>query len=410
VTRTPKRFFGFGFGPIQIGLMALEAHESGNFDRIHISEIDDSLVRAVRENRGTVRVNVAGKTGIRTLEIPGIRIFNPSGVEGREAILEAIGNADEMATALPSVAAYRSGGESSPAALIAQGVTADKPRILYASENDNRAAEILEAAVLENTDGAHLSRFQILNTVIGKMSGWISSARQAHGLGLEPLVPDYPRWVLVEEWNRILISRVRLPGFRRGIPAFAEKDDLLPFEEAKLFGHNAVHALLGCLARLSGYALMSEIRSDPALFRLGRTAFLEESGRALVLKHGATGDALFTAEGFRAYAEDLLERMTNPFLADAVDRIVRDLERKLGYADRLVGAMREALRFGIEPRTLSLGAAAAASIAAGTREPDRIRPYLDRLWGSVPDDGLRDSCAALVVQALPRLEEFRPKG
>src|SRR5208337_5199177 len=106
----------------------------------------------------------------------------------------------------------------------------------------------------------------------------VSSPEEMKRLGLVPLVPGFDRCVLVEEFNRILISRIALPGFRRGIRVFEEKDDLLPFEEAKLFGHNAVHALLGYLARLRGYDAMSAIREDAKLMALGRRVFLQESG------------------------------------------------------------------------------------------------------------------------------------
>ncbi len=83
------------------------------------------------------------------------------------------------------------------------------------------------------------------------------------------------------------------------IRVFEEKDDLLPFEEAKLYGHNAVHALLGYLARLRGYDVMSRIGDDAQLMELGRRVFLEESGAPLIRRHAGTGDPLFTREGLR---------------------------------------------------------------------------------------------------------------
>lgn len=57
-------FTGFGFGPIQSGLFVSEAFQSGNFTRIVIAEIDQSLVDAVRSNKGTYFVNVAKTDGI----------------------------------------------------------------------------------------------------------------------------------------------------------------------------------------------------------------------------------------------------------------------------------------------------------------------------------------------------------
>jgi len=250
----------------------------------------------------------------------------------------------------------------------------------------------------------------LLDTVIGKMSGVISSADEMRSLGLAPLVAGGDRCVLVEEFNRILVSRVRLPGFRRAIGVFEEKDDLLPFEEAKLFGHNAVHALLGYLAERRGLAAMSAIRDAPDLLALGRRAFLEESGVALVAKHAATGDPLFTASGWRAYAEDLLVRMTNPWLADRVERIIRDPRRKLAWGDRFFGAMRVALSQGVEPRTLALGAAAAVDHAlraergAGSSAGSAKR-FLRGLWKDDADDGSRARCLDLVVQALEELAQ-----
>ena len=46
-------FTGFGFGPIQGGLFAKEAFESGNFARIVVAEIDAELVGAVKANNGS---------------------------------------------------------------------------------------------------------------------------------------------------------------------------------------------------------------------------------------------------------------------------------------------------------------------------------------------------------------------
>jgi mannitol-1-phosphate 5-dehydrogenase len=215
--------------------------------------------------------------------------------------------------------------------------------------------------------------------------------------------------VLVEEFNRILISRILLPGFTRGIRVFEEKDDLLPFEEAKLYGHNAVHALLGSLARLRGYASMSEVRGDAQLLSLGRWAFQRESGAALIAKHGKTGDPLFTDRGFEAYADDLLQRMTNPFLHDKVERIIRDPRRKLAWNDRFFGTMRLALARGITPNALAQGAAA-ETLFAMEQEPgaaQSAREFLQGLWGAEAEGEERARCLSLVDEAVPVLGEWR---
>ena len=201
----------------------------------------------------------------------------------------------------------------------------------------------------------------------------------------------------------------RCPDFSRGIRVFEEKDDLLPFEEAKLYGHNAVHALLGSLARLRGYTAMSQVRGDQTLFSLGRQALLAESGAALIATYGRTGDPLFTEPGFKDYADDLLRRITNPFLHDKVDRIIRDPLRKLGWGDRFFGTMRLALRQGITPECMALGAAATALYAMEAEKgPDGSpRELLLRLWGSEPAAAERDRCLSLMEKAMPRLSDWR---
>jgi mannitol-1-phosphate 5-dehydrogenase len=409
-----RRFVGFGFGPIQAGLMLYEAQASGGFDDYVIAEVDARLVAAVRAAGGTVTVNVAGADGIRRHRLPGIRIGNPADEDDRAMIVAAIRDADEMATAIPSVTLYGAGGRSSIAALLAEGVEPGRPRILYASENNNYAAELLHAELVKLAPADRFRDLALLDTVIGKMSGVIATPAEMRALGLEALVPGGERCVLVEEFNRILVSRVRLPAFPsfvRAIRVFVEKDDLLPFEEAKLFGHNAIHALLGYLAERRGLSAMSDIRRHPDLLDLGRRAFLEESGAALVAKHAVTGDPLFTREGWRVYAEELLVRMTNPWLADRVERIIRDPRRKLAWADRFFGTMRVALAQGVTPRTLALGAAAAAGYAlradappgAPAPSPEAVRRFLLDLWNDEPDDGTRERCLALVARGLEDL-------
>jgi len=397
-------FVGFGFGPIQTGLMLSEALASGSFDRAVVAEVDQGLVDAVRGAGNAVTVNVAGPGGIRAVVLSPCLLYNPRNAADRAEIVKAVAGASELATAVPSVDLYDAGGEASIAAIIAAGAADGRQRIIYTAENNNYAAEILREKVLARAGGNALSSLQILNTVVGKMSGVISSEADMKRLGLVPLVPGLPRCVLVEEFNRILVTRVTLPGFRRGIRVFEEKYDLLPFEEAKLFGHNAIHAVLGYLAKMRGYLSMSEIREDQELLALGRTAFLDESGAALVRRHGGR-DPLFTSAGMRAYAEDLLVRMTNPFLHDSVERIIRDPARKLGWGDRLFGTMRMALEQGIQPRTIALGAAAAATAAAAV-DGSPLRGFLLHLWGPAADGPAREACLALVEEAAGRLPGF----
>jgi mannitol-1-phosphate/altronate dehydrogenase len=133
----------------------------------------------------------------------------------------------------------------------------------------------------------------------------------------------------------------------------------LPFEEAKLYGHNAIHALIAYLAAHRGLTTMADAAAHPDIMATARAAFLDESGAALIRKYAALGDPLFTPAGYAAYADDLLARMVRPTLNDLIVRVIRDQVRKLGYDDRFFGTMRLALQYGIRPAHLAQGAAAA---------------------------------------------------
>jgi mannitol-1-phosphate 5-dehydrogenase len=380
-----RTFVGFGFGAIQAGLFVYETWRTKNFGRLVVAEVVPAIVEGVRRNQGRYALNVATPSGIETHQIGPVEILNPLDARDRAILIEAVAEAGEIATALPSVAFYGTGKTGDVLDILTAGLRSKTEdaglpaAVIYTAENHNHAAEILAAALAPRLGaGLSVARTQALNTVIGKMSGVVADAAQIAEQGLLPVAPGLPRAFLVEVFNRILITRIGLPGFRRGLGVFEEKADLLPFEEAKLYGHNATHALIGYLLRERGGVYMSEAAKDSALLQLAREAFLQESGEALCRKYRGA-DPLFTPAGYLAYADDLLVRMTNPFLMDAVERVTRDTRRKLGWDDRLIGTMRLALEQGLQPQRYARGAAAAVCQLA-TEEKTTPADLVERLW------------------------------
>jgi mannitol-1-phosphate 5-dehydrogenase len=403
-----KTFVGFGFGAIQAGLFLYEAFRAGRFRRLVVAEVDAQTVAALRQAGGRYQLNVATAAGVEVHEIQGIEVYNPAVPEDAAALSLALAEASEICTAVPSVEFYFR-GKPSIADWITEAIRrkldqAQLPAaIVYTAENHNHAAEILQSLCQQQLGSAWeqgRGRIQFLNTVIGKMSGVVPAEESADGPPLAPMCPGFPRCLLVEEFNRILISRVLLPDVTRGIPVFVEKDDLLPFEEAKLYGHNAVHALVGYLARIKGYPFISDAARDPELMQCAREAFLGESRPALIARHHGV-DPLFTAEGYRAYAEELLVRMVNPYLRDRTERVVRDTPRKLAWNDRLIGTMRLALDANVTPSRFALGAAAAlATIAPAGKEAETLQA----LWSEADQPpGRKAQLIQLVTGAARRL-------
>lgn len=366
-----RTYVGFGFGAIQAGLFLYEAFRSGNFDRLVVAEVLPEVVQAIRQADGYFSLNIAHPDHVEQVDIGPIQIENPAQPADRARLIEALGQAAEIGTAVPSVAYYTSNGPASLHWVLAAGLrqkTAQggSPAVVYAAENHNHAAEMLEQAVLTEMpqveQAAVRRRVRFLNTVIGKMSGIVSDPDEISARRLAPITPHSNRAFVVEVFNRILISSIQFDhSFERGIKVFEEKPDLLPFEEAKLYGHNATHALAAYLGAMIGVSRLANLRAKPEVMNFLRTAFIEESGQALIRKYAGC-DSLFTASGYPQYADDLLERMTNPYLGDRVERVARDPQRKLGWDDRLLGTIRLALRQEVIPRCYALGVVAALLI------------------------------------------------
>ena len=420
-------FVGFGFGPIQAGLFLAEAHLSGNFDRLVVAEVVPEVVGAVRR-AGGFTVNIGHADRIEALLVAPAEIYSPLIADERAALVDAVAAAQEIATALPSVSFYTMGGAESPAAILAAGlarkVQVDGPlAVVYAAENHTHAADMLAEAVIGMTPpdlrAAVRHRVQFLDTIIGKMSGVPDESAD-----LVALAPELDRAYLVEAFNRILISEIARPrneagdlapawaDFRRGIEVFVEKADLMPFAEAKLYGHNAGHALAAYLAHELGFSRIDQLRQRPDVMGFMEAAMVEESGAALIARYGGV-DPLFTPAGFAAYVQDLVERMVNPYVRDTVARVGRDPLRKLGWDDRLVGAMRRARQVGVEPWRYAWGVAAALSwldVPVG-----ETTSFLCDLWGMRPsaDNGAGDEVSELCVhitRARQSVDEWRKQG
>lgn len=400
-----KTFVGFGFGAIQAGLFLYEAHQSGNFGRLVVAEVLPEVVAAIRDANGYFTVNIAHPDRIEQAVVGPVALENPASAADRRRLIEAIAQANELGTAIPSVSYYDAAGPGSLHRLLAQGlrqkIAANGPRaVIYTAENHNHAAEILTGKVLAEIPAreraAIAGRVQFLNTVIGKMSGLITDPPEIEARGLAPVCPGQARAFLVERFNRIFVSGIRFdpPPFGRGISVFEEKANLLPFEEAKLYGHNATHALAAYVAAAAGVSHIAALPHVPGMMPFLGAAFMEESGQALIRKY-AGADSLFTPAGYRAYAVDLLARMTNPHLGDTVKRVGRDPTRKLGWDDRLIGVIRLALAQGLTPRRYALGAAAALAVLAPHAAAEAA---LGPLWRTTAPAPMEEAAVLAVIR------------
>ncbi len=420
------RLTGFGFGPIGAGLFVKEAHDTAAFERLLVAEIDSQLVDAVRANQNSYHVNVAHTDGIEAATVTGVELCNPSCAQDLQTLQAALAQSTEIVTALPAVGLFDQGNQSI-ARLIAESLDPESTAgcLVYCAENHNHAAEILQERVENHMTASSLRPVQFLNTVVGKMSRVVTDPEEIRTRDLRPIAPGLERAFLVEAFNHILVTECTLKGVTPGIDVFKQKPDLVPFEEAKLYGHNAIHALMAYLGALRLRSSMAELKQDQDIMSIALEAFVSESGAALVKKYAGSNDPLFTAAGYRRYALDLLQRIGNVHLGDTIERAARDPLRKLQYQDRIFGTMRLALDQGIEPVNMALGAAAGLAYLLTQAEQHAIPPglcptsresmdmqqiksLLTWIWqGEQP---ALEALARLVLQAWPQLERLRTQS
>ena len=190
-----RTFVGFGFGAIQAGLFLYEAYQSGAFGRLVVAEVLPDVVQDVRSAGGTYAVNVAHADRVEPVLVGPIEIENPGVDEDRQRLIAAIAEAEELATAVPSVDFYASDAPGSLHRLLAEGLRRKASarrspvRRLCGGEPQPRRPHScrtrLDAVPAAERD-AVAQQVRFVDTVIAKMSGvhegapaWLPSCQTA---------------------------------------------------------------------------------------------------------------------------------------------------------------------------------------------------------------------------------------
>jgi mannitol-1-phosphate 5-dehydrogenase len=362
----------YGAGNIGRGFIGQLLSESG-YEVVFV-DIDDALVARLNSERA-YPLRFVSNSGARELRVENVRAVRALDGAG---VAKAIAEASVMATAvgapaLPSIGTAIGGGLSRR---WADGNLV--PLNILICENLAGAGGVLRtlvAAALDERERAFLDeRVGFVETSIGRMVPVMSPEMQEGD----------PLRIWAEGYAKLPVDR---DGFRGAIPDIRNMVPHRPFAfhlQRKLYIHNMGHALTAYLGQQRGYRLVAQAVADPDVLATCRAAMME-SAQALAREHGVDLAQLV------AHVEDLLERFGNRALGDTLDRVGRDLRRKLAPGDRLIGALGACLRNGVEPRAICTGVAAAlrfrdpvagpVSILLGERGPEAV---LEDLCGIAP--------------------------
>lgn len=335
-----KKAIQFGAGNIGRGFLGQLFSQSGY--KVVFIDVNRELISDLNK-RGSYPLKIVSNKDCRRIIIKDVYAVHAN---NRKKVAEEIAGADVMSTAVGKRAL------KSIASLIALGIEQrmrlglKKPLNIIICENLFHGARILKEYILENLDekykdyaGHYLG---LVESVVSRMVPGIPDAMKKK----DPLL------LVAEDYAFLPVDKNGFVGNMPKIKGMQPYNNLIAYQEQKMFTHNTGHSLCAYLGYLKGYKYIHEAIQDKQIKDIVLKA-LGESGKALIKKHK------FNAQKHQDYTENLLERFNNVALEDTVSRGAKDPIRKLGPEDRLVGAAKLALKFGIKPDYLALGTAAA---------------------------------------------------
>jgi len=329
----------FGAGNIGRGFLGQLYWESG-YETVFV-DVDPELVQLLNRDGG-YRIHIVG-TASPDIEVGRVRAVSATDLQ---QVSEQVASCDIASIAAGNAALPKVADSLASGIALRSEMSPERLLNVIICENLLDAAKVLRGLLVDRVSERH---HDFLREKVGLVESVVSR--------MVPIVTDEqrrsdPLAVYVEEY---CVLPVDAKGFVGEIPEIAgmqPNDNLRAYEERKLYTHNCGHALTAYFGAERGHTYIWEGMEDPEVRSLVEQG-VWESGQALIRKHS------FGEDEFRAHVEELLDRFGNRPLGDTVARVGRDPLRKLGPDDRLVGAARLAMEYGIEPRVLSMGIASA---------------------------------------------------
>ncbi len=320
-----KKAVVFGGGNIGRSFLVPVLQEAGY--KVTIADIDEGLITLLNQ-KGSYPLHILSREQ-ETVQI--IRDFDAVSLNGKGRILECLEQADLVSTSvgrkgLPGVCRILA------EAAVQRAGKGKAPLDVILAENIRQGAELCRNSIRPLLPhGFPLeSHLGFVETSIGKMVPLMSPSEKA----------ENPLKLKAEPYNTLILDKA---GFLNTPPegkSIKLVYPIAPWVDRKLFIHNLGHAAAAYLGRAK-YPEMQyiwEVMEDEELKEAVREA-MTQSAEALVKEYSR----VFSREDLFEHIEDLLYRFSNRALGDTIQRVGRDLPRKLSFSDRIVGAMNLAI-------------------------------------------------------------------
>jgi len=295
-------------------------------------DINKELVKELNKKR-------AYKLVIKKNDLPDeiILIENLRAIDGcdKEAVIREIIDTDIIATAVGKYALPQI------VPVIAQGLQlrykkrGKNPLDIIVAENLRNVAHYLRKELK-----SYLSQEYPFDELVGLIESSIGK--------MVPLMKEEDKkkdllWIFAEPYNTLIVDK---KGFKNPLPPISNLwpvENIKAYVDRKLFIHNLGHSV----SAYFGYQYDSEIRfiyealEVPEIYKIVREC-MEQSAVAL----NRTYPKDLALQDLQNHIDDLLFRFQNKSLGDTIFRVGRDLHRKLGKNERLIGPMLLAQRQG----------------------------------------------------------------
>jgi len=313
-----KKAVHFGAGNIGRGFVACFLHNSGY--EVVFADVNGAVIDQLNA-QPSYKVIEVGADGTTESVIDGYRAINSKTNE--DDVVREIATADIVTCSVgPNILKFI-------APVIAKGIDQRSddlgPVAVIACENAIGATDTLAQHIKENTPAARQEvdarRAQYANSAIDRIV-----PAQDPDAGLDVTLEKFYEWVI----DRTPF-KPNEPPYIKGVKWV---DNLQPYIERKLYTVNTGHAT----AAYFGYnrrkstvydALQDRFIHDEVEKALSNTANL------ITQKHGIDEDDQ------KAYVENIVRRISNPHLEDAVERVGRAPLRKLSRKERFIGPAAE---------------------------------------------------------------------
>ena len=329
-----KKAVQFGAGNIGRGFIGAVLSNAGY--HVTFADVNKDIIDKINTNGKYV-------VHIKDIECHDVVISDISGVlSNTDSVIAEIVSADLITTAVGLTVLKFIAPNIALGIIARKKAGIQKPLNVIACENGIRATSQLKQLVYAKLTDEE-------RTWCDSHVGFADSAVDRI---VPPIPTENPIDIVVEKFFEWVIQEQALIGPHPEIPGVIFTDNILAYNERKLFTLNTGHSMAAFMGQAKGYRTIGEAIADPQIYQDVRE-IMQQSGEGLVHKFGFDHDQHF------AYIETIMRRFQNPYMSDEVTRVGRQPLRKLSRYDRFVEPMMIARSYGLPYNKFVLGIAMA---------------------------------------------------